>query len=149
MEFSTTSPFPTGKFSETTSLAKPVIGLGITTGSGMVKAIGVGGDFFYFHALPLRGGAYIDGEDLMDDLVVLAKPLTAERIRRNRLGRLMDSPPSSPGCQRPQACMSRLLETASITGYEVVMPNPITGFAKEVVSENFPVGNPRRGRAWK
>ena len=40
-------------------------------GNASVKAIGVGGDFFYFHPLRLRAGAYIKSDDLMDDLVVL------------------------------------------------------------------------------
>ena len=39
--------------------------------SASVGAIGVGGDFFFFHPLVLRSGSYIQGGDLMDDLVVL------------------------------------------------------------------------------
>ena len=133
-------------------------------GSGMVKAIGVGGDFCYFHALPLRGGAYIDGEDLMDDLVVLDEemawklfggvdlagmPVTINGesfvvsgvVSRERDFATKEAYAGDGGVYMSFSAMSRLLETASITGYEVVMPNPITGFAKEVVSENFPVGN--------
>ena len=40
-------------------------------GSASVKAVGVGGDFFYFHPLQLRSGSYIRSGDIMDDLVVL------------------------------------------------------------------------------
>ena len=40
-------------------------------GSASVKAVGVGGDFFYFHPLFLRSGSYIRSDDLMDDLVLL------------------------------------------------------------------------------
>ena len=38
------------------------------------------------------------------------------------------------------SAMSRLIEEASITGYEIVMPDPITGYAKSVVEETFPIG---------
>ena len=44
-------------------------------GSAAVTAFGVGGDFFYFHPLTLRSGAYIAERDLMDDLVVLDEVL--------------------------------------------------------------------------
>lgn len=44
-------------------------------GSAEATAIGVGGDFFYFHPLPLRSGSYISDSDLMDDLVVLDEEL--------------------------------------------------------------------------
>ena len=33
------------------------------------------------------------------------------------------------------------LETASITSYEIVMPNPITGFARNITADIFPLGN--------
>ena len=38
------------------------------------------------------------------------------------------------------SAMSRLIEEASITGYEIVMPNPISGYAKSLLSEVFPIG---------
>ena len=41
------------------------------SGSSTVTAIGVGGDFFLFHPLPLRSGNYLTGEDYMADRVVL------------------------------------------------------------------------------
>ncbi len=36
-----------------------------------VSAIGVGGDFFLFHPMPLLSGSYFDEDDLMQDLVVI------------------------------------------------------------------------------
>ena len=44
-------------------------------GSAQVEAVAVGGEFFYFHPLQLRSGAYISSDDLMDDLVVLMRRL--------------------------------------------------------------------------
>lgn len=40
-----------------------------------VKAIGVGGDFFYFHPLYLRAGSYISGDDFARDTVVIDREL--------------------------------------------------------------------------
>lgn len=134
------------------------------TGSASVEAVGVGGDFFYFHPLQLRSGSYIRSGDIMDDLVVLDEemawklfggvdlagmPVTINGesfvvsgvVSRERDFATKEAYAGDGGVYMSFSAMSRLLETASITGYEVVMPNPITGFAKEVVSENFPVGN--------
>lgn len=47
------------------------VSLSTDYGSADVTAMGIGGDFFYFHPLQLRSGSYISDRDLMDDLVVL------------------------------------------------------------------------------
>ncbi len=38
------------------------------------------------------------------------------------------------------SALSRLQEDTAISCYELVMPDPISGFAKNLVKENFPVG---------
>lgn len=133
------------------------------SGSASVKAVGVGGDFFYFHPLPLRSGAYISGDDLMDDLVVLDEetawrlyggtdlaglPVTINGeyfIIGGVVSRETDfaterAYTGDGGVYMSFSAMSRLDESAAITGYEIVMPDPITNYAKGVVSETFPVG---------
>ncbi len=132
-------------------------------GSASVKAMGVGGDFFYFHPLTLRGGAYIQGSDLMDDLVVLDEEMAWRLYGGTELAGLPVSINGEPfviagvvaretdfatgraytgdgGVYMSFSAMSRLIEEASITGYEIVMPDPITGHAKSVVEETFPIG---------
>lgn len=39
------------------------------------------------------------------------------------------------------SALSRLVEETEISCYEIVMPDPIEGYAKGIVSETFPVGN--------
>ena len=130
-----------------------------TTGSS-VKAAGVGGDFFYFHPLTLLGGSYIRSDDLMDDLVVLDEETAWRLFGGTDLAGLTmyinDEPfvvagvvareadfatqkayTGDGGVYMSYSALSRLVETASITCYEIVMPNPIRNFAKGIL-EDFP-----------
>ena len=128
-----------------------------------VKAVGAGGDFFYFHPLHLRSGSYIQGDDLLDDLVLLDEELAWKLFGGTELAGLTVYINSVPfvvsgvvareadfatekaytgdgGLYMSFSAMSRLIEEASITGYEIVMPNPISGYAKSLLSEVFPIG---------
>ena len=130
-----------------------------TTGSS-VKAAGVGGDFFYFHPLTLLGGSYIRSDDLMDDLVVLDEETAWRLFGGTDLAGLTmyinDKPfvvagvvareadfatqkayTGDGGVYMSYSALSRLVETASITCYEIVMPTPIRNFAKGIL-EDFP-----------
>lgn len=133
------------------------------SGTAKVKAVGAGGDFFYFHPMALRGGSYIKGSDLMDDLVVLDEEMAwrlyggtdlaglpvsingeafviSGVIARDTNFAVDQAYTGDGGVFMSFSAMSRLMETASITGYEIVMPDPITGYAKGVVEEIFPIG---------
>ena len=133
------------------------------SGSATVDAVGVGGDFFYFHPLKLLGGSYISGSDLMDDLVVLDEEMAWRLFGGTDLAGMTVQINGEPfvvagvisreddfasrraysgdgGLFLSFSAMLRLSEEAKITCYELVMPDPITGYAKGVVSENFPVG---------
>ena len=132
-------------------------------GSASVKAVGVGGDFFYFHPLTLRSGAYIGSEDLMDDLVILDEeiawrlyggtnlagmPVTINGehfliggvVARETDFATERAYPGDGGVYMSFSAMKRLNEDAAITGYEIVMPDPITSYAKGVVADTFPIG---------
>lgn len=132
-------------------------------GSATVKATGVGGDFFYFHPLTLRSGAYIKSGDLMDDLVVLDEEMAWRLFGGVDLAGLTVYLNGEPfviagviareadfatdraytgdgGVYMAFSAMSRLNESAAITGYEIVMPNPITGYAKGIMADVFPIG---------
>lgn len=133
-------------------------------GSAGVEAVGVGGDYFYFHPLRLRSGSYISGSDLMDDLVVLDEEtawrlfggtdLTGMQISINNAPFVVAGVVSREddfasqkaysgdgGIFMAYSALSRLDESLGITCYEIVMPDPITGYARGVVSETFPVGS--------
>lgn len=132
-------------------------------GKADVKAIGVGGNFFLFHPLQLRSGSYISGTDLMQDRVVLDEALAwqlfggydvagmtvtiqekpfyvAGVVRRENDFATKDAYLDGPGMFMSYSAFQSLTETG-ITCYELTMPDTISGFAKGIVEENFPVGN--------
>lgn len=134
------------------------------SGGTSVKAIGVGGDFFYFHPYLLRGGSYIKSGDLMDDLVVLDEEMAWKLFGGVDLAGMTMTINDQPfvvagvvaretdfastraytgdgGVFMSFSAMQRLIEDASITSYEIIMPDPITGFAKGILEDTFPIGN--------
>lgn len=134
----------------------------ITTdyGTAQLNATGVGGDFFYFHPLPLRSGSYIFERDLMDDLVVLDEvlawrlfggvDLTGMTVFINGEPFLvsgvvsMEEDFASDRARTQEgalflswSALTRLTETAEIDSYEIVLPDPITGFARGILEDGF------------
>lgn len=132
-------------------------------GSAQPIATGVGGDFFTFHPLRLRSGAYIAERDLMDDLVVLDEVMAWRLFGGVDLAGMTlyidDKPFLVAGVvameddfastrSRVQegelflsySALSRLNGDLTIDCYEVVLPDPITGYAYGVVEEGFSVG---------
>lgn len=130
-------------------------------GSATADAIGVGGDFFFFHPLPLRSGSYISSDDLMDDLVVLDEemawrlfggtdltglPLTingvpfvvAGVVDREDDFASQKAYSGEAGLFLSFSALQRLVEDAGIDCYEIVMPDPISGYAKGILTESFP-----------
>ena len=130
-------------------------------GSATAEAIGVGGDFFYFHPLHLHSGSYISGTDLMDDLVVLDEEMAWRLFGGTDLAGMTLTINGEPfvvagvvsrendfasrraysgegGIFMAYSALSRLNENAGITCYELVMPDPISGYAKGALQDNFP-----------
>ena len=129
-------------------------------GSASVEAVGVGGDFFYFHPLQLRSGAYISQSDLMDDLVVLDEllawrlfggtELTGMTLYINNIPFVVSGVVSleedfatgraytqEGGLFLSYSALGRLDEALSVSCYEIVLPDPISGYARSVVEESF------------
>lgn len=132
-------------------------------GNAQVSALGVGGNFFYFHPLRLRSGAYIAERDLMDDLVVLDEALAWRLFGGMELAGMTlyinDKPFMVAGvvtmeddfaAQRAldqegslflsYSALQRLDEKLSIDCYEIVMPDPISGYARGVLEQMLPAG---------
>ncbi len=128
-------------------------------GSASVYALGVGGDFFSFHRMKLRSGNYISESDLMHDRVVLDKELAwklfgaievegmkltiggrqflvAGVVERDTDFASRDSYPDESGLYMAYDVFYELCENG-IECYEAVLPNPVSGFAKQLVSESF------------
>ena len=149
---------------------------GTSHGNLTVTAIGVGGDFFLFHPLPLLSGSYLTAEDYMADRVVLDAqtaftlfgssdvagmevtiggktfPVAGVVDRESdfasnaALATTADAS-SSSGSSGSQAMIFmsydalNALSELPIDCYEIVLPDPVSGFAKGLVADNFPIGS--------
>lgn len=132
-------------------------------GNAQVSALGVGGNFFYFHPLRLRSGAYIAERDLMDDLVVLDEALAWRLFGGMELTGLtlyingvpfvvagvvaMEDDFAANRALKQEgslflsySALQRLDENLSIDCYEIVMPDPISGYARGVMEQLLPLG---------
>jgi hypothetical protein len=134
-------------------------------GSESVRAYGVGGNFFLFHPLYLRDGSYLSPGDLMKDRVVLDEELAwllfgsvhvaglevtvgdRPHLIAGVVSRESDFASSRAYTGGAGMFMSfeSLREQAGgevrINTYEIVMPDPITGFAFQALTDVFPDGN--------
>mgnify|MGYP002518147700 FL=1 len=151
---------------------------GTSPGNLTVTAIGVGGDFFLFHPLPLLSGSYLTAEDYMADRVVLDAqtaftlfgssdvagmevtiggktfPVAGVIDRESdfastaALATTADTTSSSSaGSSGSQAMIFmsydalNALSELPIDCYEIVLPDPVSGFAKGLITDNFPIGS--------
>ncbi len=123
-------------------------------------AIGIGGDFFLFHPLKLLYGAYFSGNDLMKDYCVIDEDAAWQLFGSSNVAGMMVNIGGVPHMvtgvvERPSG---RLAEEAGLSGtlvyvsyetlselgssngincYEIVMPNPVTGFAVNYIREQL------------
>lgn len=127
-----------------------------------VSAVGVGGDFFLFHPLKLMAGTYFSGSDLMQDHIVIDEDVAWQLFGSNDVDGQMvmigGVPHMIAGVIRRED--GRMAEAAGLSSsiayvscstleqygisyglntYELVMPNPVTGYAKSYVTENIGV----------
>ncbi len=133
-------------------------------GSAQVKIIGVGGDFFRFHPLALRSGSYLTEDDLMQDRVLLDEELAwklfggmeltglsvtigdADYYVAGVISREDDrystlAYTDGAGMFMSYSALHQLDETVGIDCYEIVLPDPITSYAANLVRESFPLGS--------
>lgn len=131
-------------------------------GSVDVSAVGVGGDFFLFHPLKLLEGSYFSGSDLMQDHIVIDEdvawqlfgsndvdgqmvsiggiPHMIAGVIRREDGRMADAAGlSSSVAYVSYSTLEQCGISYGLNTYELVMPNPVTGYAKNYVMENIGV----------
>lgn len=119
-----------------------------------LKAMGVGGDFFMFHPMDLQYGNYFSDKDLNHDYVVIDEETAWQLFGgidvSGKIVNVNEVPHVISGViKRPQGKMDRAagledsviyvsMDTLQkhgnpdpINHYEIVMPNPIKGFAME------------------
>ena len=136
--------------------------------SGEASVIAVGGEFFQFHPIRLLSGSYISENDLMQDRVLLDEDLAWLLFGGTELTGMslkINGVPIVVGgvIEREQDFASQRAYTVgqglymsydayvsltgneqAITCYELVMPEPVKGFALDTVKTNFTLG---RGEA--
>jgi len=124
-----------------------------------VRAIAVGGEFFMFHPLFLRSGVYLSPNDIMKDRVILDEELAWRLFGSMHLDGLHVTVNGHPfiiagvisresdfasskaytygaGMYMSFEALDEMLDgNASITTYEIVMPDPITGFALKAITD--------------
>lgn len=123
-------------------------------------AIGIGGDFFLFHPLRLLSGSYFSGNDLMQDYCVIDQDAAWQLFGSNDVAGMTVYIGSVPHIitgvvERPAGKMDKkagldstvvyvsyqtlenLGTSYGINHYEIVMPNPISGFAYDHVQKNI------------
>ncbi|MDR2043003.1 MAG: ABC transporter permease [Clostridium sp.] len=124
------------------------------------EAVGIGGDFFLFHPQQLLDGAYFSGNDLMQDYCVIDQDAAWQLFGSNDVAGMTVSIQGIPhivaGVVRREE--GKLYETAGldstlvyvscgtleelgtsrgISHYEIVMPNPVAGYAYGYVKEQL------------
>ncbi|MDE6064415.1 MAG: ABC transporter permease [Lachnospiraceae bacterium] len=133
-----------------------------TRASIEVQAVGIGGDFFLFHPLKLLSGSYFSGNDVMKDYVVLDEDAAWQLFGSNDIagqivtirgiphivagviereeGRLAKAAGlDSSVAYVSYETLSRYGTNYGLNTYELVMPNPVSGYAKQYVSEHIGV----------
>lgn len=123
-------------------------------------AIGIGGDFFLFHPVKLLYGAYFSGNDLMQDYCVIDEDAAWQLFGSNNVAGMMVYIGGVPHIvtgvvERPAGhlaeaagldstlvyvsyqTLNELGQNHGINHYEIVMPNPVTGFAVNYIREKL------------
>ncbi|HBA49256.1 MAG TPA: hypothetical protein DCZ91_15970 [Lachnospiraceae bacterium] len=126
----------------------------------MADAIGIGGDFFLFHPMKLLYGAYFSGNDLMQDYCVIDEDAAWQLFGSNNVAGMMVNIGGIPHIvtgvvERPDGrlaeaagldstlvyvsykTLNELGSSHGINHYEIVMPNPVTGFAVNYIREKL------------
>lgn len=123
-------------------------------------AIGIGGDFFLFHPMQLLKGSYFSGNDLNQDYCVIDEDAAWQLFGSNDVAGMTvyigEIPHIVSGViHRPEGrlekaaglddtlvyvsyqTLDRLGQNNGINHYEIVMPNPVSKFAENLVRERL------------
>lgn len=126
----------------------------------MADAIGIGGDYFLFHPVKLLYGSYFSGNDLMQDYCVIdedaawqlfgSSNIAGMTVNIGGIPHIITGVVERPSGRLEEAAgldstlvyvsyktLSELGRNNGINHYEIVMPNPVTGFAAKYIQENL------------
>ncbi len=130
--------------------------------SATVDAIGIGGDFFLFHPVQLLSGSYFSGNDLMQDYCVLdeltawklfgSNDIAGQVVEINGVSHVVTGVVQHKENKLHKAAgldealiyvsydtLNKYGTNNGINHYEIVMPNPVSGYALNYVTENIGV----------
>ena len=125
-------------------------------------AVGIGGDFFFFHPLKLVSGGYFSGEDLMKDSVIIdeeaawqlfgSSDIAGQSVLINNVPHFVEGViMREDGKLAKRAGLDKTIVYVSnetlneygtgrgISTYEVVAPNPVKGYVYNKVKEKIGV----------
>lgn len=125
-------------------------------------AVGIGGDFFFFHPLKLVSGGYFSGEDLMKDSVIIdeeaawqlfgSSDIAGQSVLINNVPHFVEGViKREDGKLAERAGLDKTIVYVSnetlneygigrgISTYEVVAPNPVKGYVYNKVKEKIGV----------
>lgn len=125
-----------------------------------VQALGIGGDFFLFHPLKLRSGYYFSGNDVNQDYIVIDQDAAWQLFGSSNVAGMTvyigNVPHVIAGVvergdsrlEKAGGLKSSLVymsyeslrqngQCGNINHYEIVMPNPVTGYAVNYIKENL------------
>lgn len=125
-------------------------------GNITVDAIGIGGDFFLFHPLPLLSGSYFSGNDLMQDYCVLDQDgawklfgsndvvgqtvyigdvahIVTGVVKRDESKLYKAAGLDSALIYVSYSTLDKYGSNNGINHFEIVMPNPVKGYAYDYI----------------
>lgn len=132
-------------------------------GSCECAVIAVGGEYFTMHPFKLKSGNYLTGHDLMQDRIILDKEVAwrlfggydlqgcqvwingedyvvAGVIEREDDFASEKAYTAGMGIYMSLEGYSAVAGETGISCYEIVLPEPVDGFAKGVAEDKFPIG---------
>ncbi|MCM1149529.1 MAG: ABC transporter permease [Butyricicoccus sp.] len=138
-------------------------------GNAECSVIAAGGDYFAFHPLRLLSGSYISEDDLMGDRVLLDRELAWRLFGGTDLQGMTVTVNNLPymvagvvereqdfASEKADGEVARMYMSYSayntvmggeelsgepIECYEIVMPQPVEGFAEDILKNDFPIGS--------
>ncbi len=142
--------------------ATGTISISSNLGSITSDAIGIGGDFFLFHPLRLVNGSFFSGNDLMQDYVVLdelaawklfgSNDVAGQTVEIAGVTHIVTGVVKHEETKLYKAAglddmlvyvsydsLEKYGTNNGINHYEIVMPNPVKGYALDYVTQNIGV----------
>lgn len=127
-------------------------------GNITVDAIGIGGDFFLFHPLPLLSGSYFSGNDIMQDYCVLdqdaawklfgSNNVVGQTVYIGEVAHIVTGVVKRDESKLYKAAgldgaliyvsystLDKLGSNNGINHFEIVMPNPVKGYAYDYIKQ--------------